>query len=67
MNCPKGQMKFVDLFMAMYILRGLIEFSNYCDKECLYCGIRHSNTNVHRFRLTEDEIIATVRMDIILV
>lgn len=42
-------------------LRGLIEFSNYCDKECLYCGIRHSNTNVHRFRLTEDEIIATVR------
>ncbi|HOV14820.1 MAG TPA: [FeFe] hydrogenase H-cluster radical SAM maturase HydE [Spirochaetota bacterium] len=42
-------------------LRGLIEFSNYCDKDCLYCGIRNSNTTVHRYRLTENEIIQTVK------
>jgi len=41
-------------------LRGLIEFSNYCDKDCLYCGIRNSNGNVKRYRLTEDEIINAV-------
>jgi len=43
-------------------LRGLIEFSNYCDKDCLYCGIRNANANVHRYRLTEKEIIDTVKL-----
>lgn len=38
-------------------LRGLIEFSNICTKDCLYCGIRRSNTNVARYRMTEDEIV----------
>ncbi|HPO51188.1 MAG TPA: [FeFe] hydrogenase H-cluster radical SAM maturase HydE, partial [Spirochaetota bacterium] len=28
-------------------LRGLIEFSNYCNMNCLYCGIRGSNSKVH--------------------
>lgn len=42
-------------------LRGLIEFSNYCNRDCLYCGIRNSNNNVHRYRLTKDEIINTVK------
>jgi biotin synthase len=41
-------------------LRGLIEFSNYCTEDCLYCGIRKSNYKVNRYRLTEDEIIKTV-------
>lgn len=38
-------------------IRGLIEFSNYCKNDCLYCGIRCSNKNSNRYRLTEDEII----------
>src|SRR5574344_1297115 len=38
-------------------LRGLIEFSNYCKRNCLYCGIRHDNKNVTRYRLTEAEIL----------
>ena len=38
-------------------LRGLIEFSNYCKQNCLYCGFRRDNKNVTRFRLSEDEII----------
>ncbi len=42
-------------------LRGLIEFSNYCVMDCQYCGIRRSNSNVRRYRLTGDEIIATVK------
>lgn len=39
-------------------LRGLIEFSNICRQDCLYCGIRASNTKVDRYRLTKEEILA---------
>ena len=42
------------------ILRGLIEFTNYCSQDCLYCGIRKSNSNAVRYRIEEDEIIKTV-------
>ena len=38
-------------------LRGLIEFTNYCRNDCLYCGIRRSNTNVGRYRLTPGQIM----------
>jgi len=37
--------------------RGLIEFSNICLKNCLYCGIRHDNSAVNRYNLTDDEIL----------
>lgn len=37
--------------------RGLIEFSNICAKDCLYCGIRKSNEKVSRYELTDDEIL----------
>lgn len=39
-------------------LRGLIEFSNYCKQNCLYCGFRRDNKKVTRFRLTEEQIIS---------
>ncbi|AKA71598.1 [FeFe] hydrogenase H-cluster radical SAM maturase HydE [Clostridium scatologenes] len=38
-------------------LRGLVEFSNICKRDCLYCGLRRSNKNIKRYRLTPDEII----------
>ena len=38
-------------------LRGLIEFTNYCRNDCLYCGIRRSNCNAERYRLTKEEIL----------
>lgn len=38
-------------------LRGLIEFSNYCHNNCLYCGIRRDNKKVKRFRLSPEQII----------
>lgn len=37
-------------------LRGLIEFSNTCGRDCLYCGIRRSNAGVMRYRMSVDEI-----------
>ena len=40
----------------MYI-RGLIEFTNYCKHDCLYCGIRRSNRCAERYRLTKEEIL----------
>lgn len=42
-------------------VRGIIEFSNACANDCLYCGIRASNAKVHRYRLDADEILAIVR------
>ena len=38
--------------------RGLIEFTNYCKNDCYYCGIRRSNRNAQRYRLTEEDILA---------
>lgn len=38
-------------------MRGLIEFSNYCKNDCLYCGIRKSNLKANRYRLTKEEIL----------
>ena len=38
-------------------LRGLIEFTNYCRNDCFYCGIRRSNRNAARYRLTDDQIL----------
>jgi biotin synthase len=40
-------------------LRGLIELSNICTKDCFYCGIRKSNRSVNRYIMTKDEIIAS--------
>ena len=41
-------------------LRGLVEFSNICSKNCLYCGIRRGNAGVFRYRMDEGEIFAAV-------
>ncbi|TAJ15005.1 [FeFe] hydrogenase H-cluster radical SAM maturase HydE [Marinilabiliaceae bacterium JC017] len=41
--------------------RGLIEFSNYCTKDCLYCGIRKSNSKVDRYNIDDDAILEAAR------
>ena len=38
-------------------IRGLIEFTNYCRNDCNYCGIRRSNRNCSRYRLTLEQIL----------
>ncbi|HEY3416610.1 MAG TPA: [FeFe] hydrogenase H-cluster radical SAM maturase HydE [Armatimonadota bacterium] len=40
-------------------LRGLIEFSNICRKDCDYCGLRRENRDVQRYRMTQAEIVET--------
>lgn len=40
-------------------LRGLIEFSNICKNNCLYCGLRCANTKIKRYRMSEETIIST--------
>lgn len=39
-------------------VRGLIEVSNICKNDCYYCGIRKSNNNCDRYRLTKEEILS---------
>ncbi|WP_077612463.1 [FeFe] hydrogenase H-cluster radical SAM maturase HydE [Clostridium sp. Marseille-P2415] len=39
-------------------IRGLIEFTNYCKNDCYYCGIRRSNKNADRYRLSKEEILS---------
>ncbi len=43
------------------LLRGLLEYTNYCVSNCLYCGIRKSNRNVNRYRIEEDMLLEAAR------
>ena len=38
-------------------LRGIIEISNYCEQNCVYCGLRLNNKSLQRYRLNLDEIL----------
>jgi len=42
-------------------LRGLIEYSNICEKNCLYCGIRAANQKVDRYCLDEEDVLSCAR------
>jgi biotin synthase len=44
------------------LLRGLIEYSNICSCDCLYCGIRASNKKVSRYRFEPERIAAIASM-----
>lgn len=61
-NCNEELFNAADRVRKEYVgdevhLRGLIEFSNMCKRNCLYCGLRASNKNVKRYRLSPDEIV----------
>lgn len=38
-------------------IRGLVEVGNYCRNDCFYCGLRRSNANCQRYRLSREEIL----------
>lgn len=40
-------------------VHGIIEISNYCSKECLYCGIAPSNRKLKRYKMKDEEIVDT--------
>ncbi|MBQ2897695.1 MAG: [Clostridia bacterium] len=39
-------------------IRGLIEISSFCKNDCLYCGLRKSNKNAQRYRLSKEDILS---------
>ncbi|MDU5110765.1 MAG: [FeFe] hydrogenase H-cluster radical SAM maturase HydE [Clostridium sp.] len=43
-------------------MRGLIEFTNVCKKNCIYCGIRRENKYADRYRLTLEDILECVEI-----
>jgi len=43
------------------LLRGLLEYTNHCSSNCLYCGIRKDNTQVRRYRIDEMQLLEAVR------
>ena len=55
-----GKIKQENVGNTVY-LRGLIEFSNICEKDCYYCGIRKSNSNVHRYSISENEVLEVIK------
>ena len=61
-SCNDKLFAAADRVRAKYVgdevhLRGLIEFSNICKQNCLYCGLRRDNSNIERYRLSEQEIV----------
>lgn len=43
-------------------LRGLIEFGNVCEKNCLYCGLRRGNGKIARYVLSDEEVLSCARL-----
>lgn len=41
-------------------VRGLLEFTNYCKNNCKYCGLRRDNKKIERYRLSKEEILASL-------
>lgn len=53
----KADMRRRAVYGNTVFIRGLIEVSNICKNDCLYCGIRKSNPNCDRYRLTKEDIL----------
>ena len=47
-------------------LRGLIEISSYCARQCAYCGLRADNRQLERYRMTAEEILNAAREAVVL-
>lgn len=57
----RARKKAVSIYGNKIYIRGLIEFTNYCKNDCLYCGIRCSNKNADRYRLDKEQILSCCR------
>ncbi len=44
-------------------MRGIIELGNVCAKDCFYCGIRKSNSNIGRYRLSLEDVERMARVN----
>lgn len=54
----KARQKAFSRFSNKVYIRGLIEFSSICKNDCYYCGLRRSNKNAVRYRLTKEQILS---------
>lgn len=57
-SCSIARSSALETFGKKVFFRGIIEFTNICKNDCFYCGIRNSNKNLVRYRLTKEEILA---------
>lgn len=48
------------IFGHKVIIRGIVEFSNHCVRDCRYCGLRKSNSHIKRYRLGMRDILQAV-------
>lgn len=55
----KAQKTALSVFQNKIYIRGLVEISSICKNDCFYCGIRHSNKNAVRYRLSKEEIMSS--------
>ncbi len=58
-------MRFADEVRSKFVgdgivLRGIVEFSNYCRNGCAYCGLNNCNTALPRYRLTKQQVLESV-------
>jgi len=53
----RARFKAQQVYGKSIYLRGLIEFTNYCKNDCLYCGLRAGNGNAQRYRLSKEQIL----------
>lgn len=60
--CNKAVITRKKYYSNKVFMRGLIEFTNYCKNDCYYCGIRCSNKNLSRYRLSLDDIMNCVNL-----
>ena len=56
--CKYARQRCEESYGDRVFTRGLIEFSSYCKNDCFYCGLRRSNKNAERYRLSREEILA---------
>lgn len=54
----KAQKRSLERFSNKIYIRGLIELSSFCKNDCIYCGIRRSNKNAVRYRLSKEQILS---------
>lgn len=58
----KAQKKKEEVYGKPVFLRGLLEFSNHCIRNCSYCGLHSGNKEVERYRLSYEEMLQNVQM-----
>ena len=59
---PRARALRHQVWQKRVFVRGIIEFSNYCQQNCLYCGLRRDNVPLSRYRLSRREIMNQARL-----